>query len=144
MFLFCHCAYATGHACLHVKEVLIRGEPMLRPYQMSAACVCPAELYVSTQSTFHVMTSLGVVQLPHEWSSYPEVALHGFVCGYTQQSCVLVMLLWRTALPSGGCGAGFCFSVFSDICFLSIPSSELYFAHTFFALVPLSFLQAII
>ena len=32
-------------------------------------CVCPAQLYVSTQSTFHVMTSLGLVQLPHEWSS---------------------------------------------------------------------------
>ena len=50
------------------------GEPMPRPSQMSAACVCPAELYVS------------------RWLCMVFVA-------DTQQSCVLVMLLWRTALP---------------------------------------------
>ena len=28
---------------------------------------------------------------------------------HTTRDCVLVMLLWRTVLPSGGCGAGFVF-----------------------------------
>ena len=54
-----------------LKEVLIhtRGTDAAAIPDECSVCVCPAQLYVSTQSTFHVMTSLGLVQLPHEWSS---------------------------------------------------------------------------